>query len=80
MQKLRTVLITVTALTLFVGGIILLISPIPFWSYFLGIPSILIGISFIILTFERLSNDTIEKELENYEKARQAAKEDGLDD
>ena len=76
MQKIRTILITVTSLTLFVGGIILLLSPIPFWSYFLGIPCILIGISFIILTFEKLSDDTIEKELANYENSRKAEKED----
>lgn len=63
MEKTRVVLLTAISLTLFVGGISILILQAPFWSLFLGIPSIQIGIILIIFTFDRLSQDEVEKQL-----------------
>lgn len=63
MSALKTTLAAIISLGLFLGGIILILSPVGFWSYFLGIPAIQIGIVFIIFTFEKLSSDAIEEEL-----------------
>ena len=42
-------------LLLFAGG---------FWGYFLGIPAVQIGIVFIIFTFEKLSREASNEDIE----------------
>ncbi|MBI2596000.1 hypothetical protein HYW46_04685 [Candidatus Daviesbacteria bacterium] len=54
MLGFRFLMIMLVAMTLFIGGIILLLAKLPFWSYYFGIPSVQIGIIFLILSFERL--------------------------
>jgi len=60
-QKLFAKLITQTlpalilSLVLFIGGIWLLISRIPGWSLFLGIPATQIGIILLIFTFDEIN-------------------------
>ncbi|GEM_PF-4337258 len=66
-MKTRLILSTTISIALFIGGTILLISPLGFWSYFLGIPSVQIGIIFIIFTFEKIldrSEEILEKKEE----------------
>jgi len=53
------ILSTVISLTLFVGGIILLLSQISFWSLFLGIAATQIGIVFLIFSYEKLSRNYV---------------------
>ncbi|KKQ93022.1 MAG: hypothetical protein UT20_C0058G0004 [Candidatus Levybacteria bacterium GW2011_GWA1_39_11] len=53
---MRSFLVTATALTLFIGGIVILLFFGGFWGYILGIPAVQIGIVFIIFTFEKLSS------------------------
>lgn len=60
----KVLLSTVIALSLFFGGIALLLSHLAFWSYFFGIPAVQIGIVLLILTFERLSKKTLNEEIE----------------
>lgn len=60
-QNLFTKLVTKTlptlilSLTLFIGGIWLLISKIPDWSLFLGIPATQVGIILLIFTFDEIN-------------------------
>lgn len=61
---MRIFLTTATALTLFIGGLILLLFAGGFWGYFLGIPAVQIGIVFIIFTFEKLSREAIDDDIE----------------
>ena len=63
MSKLHVTLMTLVSLVLFIGGILLLISGIKFWSLFLGIPATQTGIVFLILAFEKLTKDTFEENL-----------------
>lgn len=60
---IKTILTVFVSLGLFVGGIVLLALRIPFWSLFLGLPSVQIGIVFIIFAFDKLSQEEIEREL-----------------
>ncbi|MBI4100794.1 hypothetical protein HY439_03595 [Candidatus Microgenomates bacterium] len=53
----------VASIGLFLGGIILLALRIPFWGFFLGLPAIQIGIILMILSFDRLSREEVEKEI-----------------
>lgn len=53
------------AIILFIGGIFILVLRIPFWSLVLGIPSIQIGIVFIIFTFDDIGKYTIDKHFED---------------
>jgi hypothetical protein len=55
----RLVLLSIIAITLFIGGIILLLSPMKFWSLFLGIPSTQAGIVLLIMAFEKLTKDSL---------------------
>ena len=59
MKQLTLILATLISITLFIGGIILILSQIPFWSLFLGIGAIQIGIVFLIFTYEKLSSNYI---------------------
>lgn len=60
----RLLLTTLLAITLFVGGIVLLISKIPFWSLYFGLPSVQIGIILMILAFEKTSKEKFGHELD----------------
>ncbi len=60
----RLTLSTLIAITLFLGGIIILFSHITFWSYFLGLPAVQIGIILLILTFEEISKRSLRSEAE----------------
>lgn len=60
---IKTIFKVIASLGLFLGGIILLALRIPFWSLFLGLPSIQIGIVFIIFAFDKLSQKEIDEEL-----------------
>lgn len=60
---IKTILTAAVSLGLFVGGIVLLALRIPFWSLFLGLPSVQIGIVFIIFAFDKLSQEEVEREL-----------------
>ncbi|OGD53641.1 hypothetical protein A3J78_01790 [Candidatus Beckwithbacteria bacterium RBG_13_35_6] len=51
----KTLPLLVLSLGLFFGGIILLILRIPGWSIFLGLPSIQIGIVFLIFSFDGIA-------------------------
>ncbi len=62
MKKNKLWLSTFIACTLFIGGIILFIQKVPFWSVFLGIPAIQLGIVFLIFTFEKSSTEGIDDE------------------
>lgn len=53
MLGFKYLIITTVSMTLFIGGIFLLLAGLPFWSYYFGIPSVQIGIIFLILSFER---------------------------
>lgn len=61
---MRPFLITITALALFLGGIALLLFSGGFWGYLLGIPAVQIGIIFIIFTFEKLSREASDDDIE----------------
>lgn len=54
---------TIISLSLFIGGIILMLAHIPFWSMALGIAATQIGIVFFIFTYERLSHESAVEEL-----------------
>lgn len=60
---MRSFLVTVTALTLFIGGIVILLFFGGFWGYLLGIPAVQIGIIFIIFTFEKLSSESMDDDI-----------------
>ncbi len=63
MSDTKQILITITSLALFFGGIIMLFFyPVRFWSYFFGIPATQIGIVFLIFTFEKLTRNTIDED------------------
>ena len=70
MSKTRAILSTLVSLVLFLGGIMLLALRIPFWSLLLGLPAVQIGIVLIIFTFDRLSQEEIEEELESLKSGR----------
>lgn len=55
MRRLKLSLLVLVSVGLFIGGIVLLALRYPFWSLFLGLPSVQIGIVLIILTFDKLS-------------------------
>lgn len=58
MSLSKLILSTIVSLSLFVGGIIILLfSRIPFWSVFLGIGASQAGIVTLILTFEKLVHE-----------------------
>lgn len=61
----KTTLATICGLVLFLGGLGLLALKLPFWSLFLGLPSTQIGIIFIILAFDKLSGEEMEKEVQD---------------
>ena len=61
---MKSFLITSAALSLFLGGIVLLLFAGGFWGYFLGIPAVQIGIVFIIFTFEKLSREASNEDIE----------------
>lgn len=65
MSKGQATLSVIVSLTLFIGGIVLLALRIPFWSFILGLPSVQIGIVLMIFSFDRLSRERIERDLEN---------------
>lgn len=67
MDNIKIILITLISLGLFLGGIVLLISHVSFWSYFFGIPLIQVGIIFLISTFEKLSQNVTKREIEKIE-------------
>jgi energy-converting hydrogenase Eha subunit C len=58
MKLVPLLLFSLISIILFVGGIIILLSQIPFWSIFLGITATQIGIVFLIFSYEKLSNDS----------------------
>lgn len=68
MSKTRLILSTATSLILFLGGLFLLALRIPVWSLLLGLPSVQIGIILIIFSFDRLSREEVEEELESLKK------------
>ena len=53
----------IVSLGLFLGGILLLALQVPFWSLFLGLPSVQTGIIFIIFAFYTISQEEVGKEL-----------------
>ncbi len=61
----RLFLTTLLAITLFAGGIVLLIAKIPFWSLYFGLPSVQIGIILMILAFEKTSKEKLGTQLDN---------------
>jgi hypothetical protein len=58
----RLMLLSIIALTLFIGGIFILLSPMKFWSLFLGIPSTQAGIVLLIMAFEKLTKDSLDED------------------
>lgn len=62
MSQTKLILSAVVALTLFIGGLVLFFLRISFWSLFLGIPSIQIGIIFLIYVFDKVSTSAIDQE------------------
>lgn len=70
MSKTRAILSVIISLSLFLGGIFLLALRIPVWSLLLGLPSVQIGIVLIIFTFDRLSREEVEEELESIKEGR----------
>lgn len=58
MKVTKIILLTLVSITMFVGGISLLFSRIPFWSLLLGVASTQIGIVFMIFTYEKLSTES----------------------
>lgn len=58
----------VAAIVLFIGGIVILILRIPFWSLILGIPAVQIGLILIIFTFDAMGRWTVEERLEELKK------------
>jgi len=63
MSALRLLLTVIVAIVLFVGGIFLLSSHLPFWSIYFGVPSVQVGIILLIFCFERLSKESVEENL-----------------
>ena len=51
----RTLPLLIISLALFLGGIGLLVLQIPGWSIFLGLPSVQIGIIFLIFCFDDIA-------------------------
>jgi hypothetical protein len=60
----RIIISTTIALTLFLGGILLLLAHVPFWSYIVGLPSAQIGTILLILTYEKLSKHSLDQKIE----------------
>lgn len=63
MKKFKLMLSFVIAIALFGGGLILFLSKNSFWSLFLGIPAVQIGIVLLIFTYDRLSKDELDDEM-----------------
>lgn len=68
MQRNYLILQLITAIILFIGGIAIIFTKIPFWSLFLGIPSIQGGIVMMIFSFDRLSRWPVEERFEKLKK------------
>ncbi len=64
MQQTRLIILTIISVTLFIGGIILLLSNVVFWSLYFAVPSIQIGIVLLILVFEKASRQTLDERIE----------------
>jgi hypothetical protein len=64
MELFKITLSAIVAAIMFIGGIILLFSNVPFWSLVLGIPATQIGIIFLIFSYERLSRESTFASLE----------------
>lgn len=52
---ISSILSFILGLSLFFGGLALILSKLPFWGQVLGVPAIIIGLAFTILTFDRLN-------------------------
>lgn len=66
---MSTICLTIISITLFLGGLILLALRIPFWGLFLGLPATQAGTILLIYSFDRLSHEEVEKEIEEAIKA-----------
>ncbi len=53
------------AVILFLGGIWVLSLRIPGWSLILGLPSVQVGLIFMIFTFDKLAHDALDNYLNN---------------
>ena len=61
--KHKLFLSTLVSIILFIGGILILQLKLKFWSYFLGIPAAQAGIILLILTFERIWRNSVDKDI-----------------
>lgn len=66
MDKLKLIIATSVSLVLFLGGIATLALRIEFWSYYFGIPATQMGIIFIIIIFDKVSQITINEDLQEH--------------
>lgn len=65
----KAALSAIISIVLFVGGIVILALRIPFWGLFLGLSAIQVGLILLIFSFDRLSHEEVEKEIEEAQKA-----------
>lgn len=63
MERFKITVALVLSIVLFLGGLaLLLFVDIPFWGSFLGIPATIIGMAFIILTYDKVNQLILEDE------------------
>jgi len=62
MERYKVNASVILSVVLFLGGLVLLLFHPPFWGTLLGVPAIIFGIVFIVLTFDKLNQLTLEDE------------------
>lgn len=63
MERFKITVALILSMVLFLGGLVLLLFvDIPFWGSILGIPATIIGVAFIILTFDKVNQLTLDDE------------------
>ncbi|EKD57718.1 MAG: hypothetical protein ACD_57C00172G0003 [uncultured bacterium] len=64
METLKICASLILSSVLYLGGVVLVTSRIPYWGQFLGVPSTIFGFGFIVLTFDKLNQLTLEDEVD----------------
>ncbi len=61
-EKFRAILSLILGVTLFLGGIFLTVSQVKAWNILIGVPSTVIGICFMVISFDNLNQLSLEDE------------------
>ena len=63
MEKFRAILSLILSLTIFIGGIFLTVSQVKIWNILIGVPATIIGVAFIVISFDNLNQLSLEDDL-----------------